>query len=430
MKKLTKNQFDQALRKGHGRALLHVEEHGIGKYLPLLEQACLTNYVYDPQIEGSRFEWLHELIVAYGKKSHFLNLIKEHLPQSTNYNDVDQLAGIAECFADHGDRELVDTLYENFEKFYVEYKDSALIGSELVHIDGFEALGFTAKIIAKHDISEKDQDIWFYKYCCMDLGKKRVDAFLSKIPECKLWHKKIKADFKEYFDHGSSISKPAPNLDEVVNWLDNAENAKRPNLLKFAKIASKADLHFLYKRMQKCTGTQSLWRHLQIFGSVPPPNLDNFLFTLAKSKIEYRIRMSAFTALAQIKSRRIRQFAFDIIKQDPKSIFDSAFELFRKNYMKGDSKFIEEALRTSKNPEDLHSVGLDLIALFDITDDKSFFNCAMWVYENTPCSFCRFSAVGTLYDWKLLPKEIQAECRFDSFDETRDLCKKRFQSRS
>lgn len=430
MKKLTKNQFDQALRKGHGRALMHVKEHGIGDYLPLLEQACLTNYVYDPQIEGGRFEWLHELIVASGTNGHFLKLINENLHKCTKYNDVDQLAGIAECFADHGDRELVETLYKNFEKFYIEFNDSALIGSELVYLDGFEALSFTAKIIAKHDISKKDQDIWFYKYCCMDLGKKRVDAFLSKILECKLWHKKIKADFNEYFDHGSSISKPAPNLDEVINWLDNSENSKRPNLLKFAKTASKADLQFLYKRMQKSTGTQSLWRHLQIFGSVPPPNLDNFLFGLAKSKIESRIRIRAFTALAQIKTKRVRQFAFDIINDDPKSIFYGALELFRKNYKQGDIEFIENSLRLSKDSWERHNVGLDLIALFGITDDKAFFNCAMWVYENTPCSFCRFSAVGTLYDWKLLPKEIQAECRFDSYDETRDLCKKRFQLRS
>jgi len=45
----------------------------------------------------------------------------------------------------------------------------------------------------------------------------------------------------------------------------------------------------------------------------------------------------------------------------------------------------------------------------------------LWVYEQTPCSFCRNGSVSDLLELGLLPPELSGECRDDCNFETREL---------
>jgi len=50
--KLEKEEFASAVRKGLGRALMHVVNFGLDGIDDLVLDACLHNYCYDTQIES------------------------------------------------------------------------------------------------------------------------------------------------------------------------------------------------------------------------------------------------------------------------------------------------------------------------------------------------------------------------------------------
>ncbi|MDX2105014.1 MAG: hypothetical protein SFY67_01300 [Candidatus Melainabacteria bacterium] len=424
MKRLSKKQFDRALRKGHGRALMHIKRYGIGEYLPLLEKACLESYVYDPQIEGGRCWWLTKLVYATGNKLHFWKLFEKNFSNYSSLSDLYQYGNMATNFITDGATSLKKSMYENFEPSFIKFQDAVPIGSNLISFDGFEALGFTARIVAKHTSFKRDDDAWFYKNACEELGKRRVDAFLEKIPECKIWHEYVKNEYISYFKLKAKAERPEPDLVSISNWIEQIDT-RRPNIAKYARNASKAELKLLFAKLKKYKDETSVWRCLKIFNYADLPVVDDFILDLVSSKNEsFKIRNSAFDALARKKSNKIRTFAINLINSDRSSICYGAIGLFNKNYRKPDSEFLFAKLFVPENESHLHNIGFDLIALFDQVKDLNLTDCAIWVYENTPCTFCRSSIVRKLIEWKNIPTEIIEEGLYDSFDETRDICKK------
>ena len=79
---LTLEKFQDALRKGLGRALMHVKTYGTENVRDEILQACLHNFIYDPQCEKSRANWLIEII---------------NLAPDKEYYYYRQLAGRGDC---------------------------------------------------------------------------------------------------------------------------------------------------------------------------------------------------------------------------------------------------------------------------------------------------------------------------------------------
>ena len=50
-------------------------------------------------------------------------------------------------------------------------------------------------------------------------------------------------------------------------------------------------------------------------------------------------------------------------------------------------------------------------------------NCAFWIYENTPCAYCRESILDILLDFKQVTLKILEECLYDSSTDIRALAK-------
>ena len=64
MTPLSPDQFRDALRKGLGRALLHVREFGCNGLENAILEACEHSLDLDPQSEGTRGEWLYEILMV------------------------------------------------------------------------------------------------------------------------------------------------------------------------------------------------------------------------------------------------------------------------------------------------------------------------------------------------------------------------------
>ena len=84
---LSPDAFEDALRKGLGRASLHVREHGAAGLESRLLDACRTNWVFDAQCEGTRGEWLWEIVTAARLRAEVRAIVIEGLSREPGADD-------------------------------------------------------------------------------------------------------------------------------------------------------------------------------------------------------------------------------------------------------------------------------------------------------------------------------------------------------
>lgn len=431
MKKLTKRQFDQALRKGHGRALMHVREYGIGDYREILAKHCQIDYQYWGFFSGNRPKWLARIVDASGELQYFWRQIEEQIPKCSDESNLNQMAFLAHWFINAGAIHLKPLLYENYERAYVEFKDCSTIGDALVLADKLMGLEFIFRIISKYQPEDTTHEYYLFSEACYRFGMNEVIESLKNASESSPWLtefiKEASANFagsKEKTSIGKKYAPPA-NLIDTLNYINGTSKLKTGSPWKFRKIATDQELQVIYRKMKTFTNKEHLWRALLIFADRPLPRLDKFIFDLAESKKERKgMRVRAFNALSNSTSSKIRSFAKRIIKEDPNSVAYGAIALFKKNYRKGDNKLIFSCLKRFPEPEKIDWTVSSLVELFRETKDKELFDCAIWAYENAPCGACRHSLVEILEEWNLLPCEILEEGKYDCNEMIRVFCKK------
>jgi hypothetical protein len=91
MRPLTRDEIRAALRKGRGRIVLHLREHGAAALQDELLEACLHSLVYDAQCESTRADWLMSLIDLTGHAAFYRDRVLDALPGATEFWDVAQL---------------------------------------------------------------------------------------------------------------------------------------------------------------------------------------------------------------------------------------------------------------------------------------------------------------------------------------------------
>ena len=138
MRTLSRNEFVDALQKGKGRVVQHLQSCGAVDLQAEVLHACLNNLAYDVQCEDCRADWLISLIDLCGDEAFFSKRIVESLSCATEYWDVSQLFSLAERFARRGNKEARAAIIEKFEK--QEFNESCLGGSQLVALDGINGL--------------------------------------------------------------------------------------------------------------------------------------------------------------------------------------------------------------------------------------------------------------------------------------------------
>ena len=90
-RKLSKEEFFTALKRGHGRAFLHAKNFGLAGVADLVLEACLKNPVYDRQCESSRAAWLYSLFAGTKEYPRLASAILSALQEETAEGDMEHL---------------------------------------------------------------------------------------------------------------------------------------------------------------------------------------------------------------------------------------------------------------------------------------------------------------------------------------------------
>jgi hypothetical protein len=149
-------QFAEWLFRGLGRPYLHLQDHDSTPYHEPLLHACLYNPVYDRQCEGTRAEYLFNLIALTRSPSPFHTHIIDAFATPDEDMDFEQLFDFALIFAQAGNASARQLMYEQFSAYAGDGNDFG--ATQLIDLDGIEGFRFVASRLGQ--VARDDPDFW------------------------------------------------------------------------------------------------------------------------------------------------------------------------------------------------------------------------------------------------------------------------------
>lgn len=116
-KSILKFQFKSAIKRGTGRAQLILQAHPKLNVSKAIIKAALHNHSYDNQAEGSRADYVFELIQLSKHQTKIRRAVLKALArEKKDYWALDQLFELAALYAKRGDEAARKAMYKRFYK--------------------------------------------------------------------------------------------------------------------------------------------------------------------------------------------------------------------------------------------------------------------------------------------------------------------------
>lgn len=413
------NKFKNSLKRGTGEAILILKENPELDFSDLIINASIKNFAYDPQIEGSREDYLFELIQLSPKKNKIIDILLKNLSDFRNEDwGIFQLFKIAKLFAKNGDIKARNTIYQRYKK-NLEADFCNIDTYVLIDLDGFEGFKFIAEIqgmiLNKYNVNDYSGDYIFYyaKDLFPDIDfedklkkeaekNKYIKLFLNEIEKYRKNNKPYKRKKYTY----NSVKKLIEENKIIPMFIGN--NLKHKELIKIA-------FDLKEERDEK-----NIIKYLRIFSQVKYPlevkNLYNFLEHDNKEIIS-----SIIECLKYFNDLKIRNFALN--KLNDKNFDEDYLELLIENFTEDDSKLITKLLKSIRNKDKFHSLGLSVLDIYKKNKTNTCIEALKVIYNKGQCGFCRLHAIEIMIENKVLPEYIKQEGIFDSNIEIRELIK-------
>ncbi|GAB4528107.1 MAG: hypothetical protein Tsb0014_09250 [Pleurocapsa sp.] len=412
--------FTDILQKGLGRAFDYIAQHKHNKekIRQDLLSACLHNVAYDPQCESTRAEWLFELINLTNDIEFYRKNIFQALPIAQEFWDINQLYDLVSIWAKQGCLEAKKIIYQTFKQ--QEFNESWLGGEHIIAIEGIQGLLAVAEIVGARLI--EDNELWEDDYLITqasaifdkNLVIESIEKEAVNNSKVKAYLDSVKTYQENTLKQKEDRKKSKNNTIDINTIIEKIEQKKYRGyvLSRFGRDATKQEIDRVFEKLLSETRKEQLIRYLHVFRYRKLPKLDIRLFDLAKSDDE-EIQLPAIAALAVNKDDSLHNLAINLIKQQPKSINNRVLKLLINNYQSDDFKIIESILNKSHDIDLRHEIGMDLIDIIDKQKTAELINCSLWVYENTPCSYCRQEILKILIESKQVSQNILEECLHD-----------------
>lgn len=412
---LSRDEFADALRKGKGRAVQHVRAHGDAGVEDLLLEACIHCQSHDPQSEGYRSGWLMEMLGMLPDPRPFYETILGSFLDSTDARDVEQMAGIIVTLAEQGSLKARSALYEKFDR--QEFNEDWMLSLRLINLDGIEGLLHVARVLGRRLAT--DSDFWLGGYlqhvADEQFGMAAVDEVLLKAavdsPDVRRFHHDLREP-----RHEESTQDAPYALDTYLS--DLVESGRRARLLasRFARCGSESDHRELFELIERELDASRLASMLRVFAArIDPPRGVDGVLRFARHE-DAAVRKVAIDVLKRFTDHRLGDLAVELL--DAGNL--EAIDLLANNPRPGQFARIYDLLPASPDEERDHRLGMDLTILCSQHRLPEALDCLVWVYERTPCSYCRGNAVGELVEMGKLPSAIREECLDDSYSGSRE----------
>ncbi|MDK2126618.1 hypothetical protein [Parachitinimonas caeni] len=428
---LSRSEFAQALAYGQGRAMRHVKEHGMVDVLDLVRDACLHCKSHDPQCEGSRADWLMELIAGEPEFAELAQAILTQLPEAIeadwDSHDSGQLLDLGLSLYCAGVREAEGGLRFAAHRILSEWNGAWHCGTVLVTLDGLQGIERLARLCGaalradpsnrQPTINNLTDDPDLLQQAMPHLQKMAltdpdIAAYLyANIP--------LVADSTPSATQREDIS-----LDTVLANAGNKASESRFQFSRFGRRSTPEQRQVLFTAFNQSVDPEFDLDLLKIFSGVAPPTLSPKLKAMLDLENEV-LRHAAIRAAGHLQRRELAIWALEALKEW--RFGDETVEvlaLFEHNLIQEDVAPMMEFL--CKHPLSEHAAHSAVMHILSIVGERSavgLIPLLEWAYVTTPCSLCRQHIVEWLVDEDHLNIEIIHECLFDCQEETRKLAR-------
>jgi len=413
-----KQKFKSSIRRGTGEAYLLLRDNPGIDFSKEITAACVKNYAYDGQCEQSRAPYLYELAALAGK----VEEIKPAILAAIELRHEDtwtrsQLFQLSKLYAENGDTNAREAIYNNFYKYPVTRND--WVGyAEIIDLDGLDGLKFIASKVGR--ALYEDSDDWH------DDGE---ISYLERVnPEIDAWLELDKAAeydpfIKIYLDRiretlGSRTAGPKLKVvrKDAVEETLSISRARAAH-----RKWTKSDLKKIAQRLiteKQCTNREKL---LSVFRRNKYPFDSEIILQIAQ-KARGKEQRIAFDALANLKSPEIRTFAI-------KGLTDSAQPqkftiILKSNYKKGDGRLLTAIINNTRNEGLIELLLINLIEVYTASSVKECTAPLEALYNKSKCALHRYDIVKLLIENDVLSSKIKDELPFDCSKNVRELASK------
>lgn len=413
-------EFRRLLLLGLGRAVLYAREHDVSAFRELILDACINCYAIDPQIEGTRADFMLDLVDGLPDSEFYLDEVLKSLPNCGDDWSAKQKFRFAARLAKGGNERAKRIMYESFSPG-PNMGDGIAI--EFMNLDGMDGWLFAVEklgMLLSGNPAHADLG-WLMSNATEYLGEQTVYARLRE--EAK------QNPFVQVYLSAVEPSNAKYNQPLFSDWLKSASYEqlktklpmKWPVSLGFwGKRASEEDFVQAAFGLKNATDSEMQRSHLAIFWRRPFPLDHNILLQFAGSSNE-KIQWAALKALSQITDLAVRTLAIELVQTKSKWR-GLAIELLELNFQPGDHEIVLDWFETEDELETLHTESRTLLAFWSANPSEEFHNrMLLSLYEKCPCSFCRESAVSKLLERNALPEHLRKECAWDANDDIREL---------
>jgi hypothetical protein len=417
---MDESEFRRSLHFGLGRAILYAREHDVRAFGPLILDACLNCYAIDPQCEGTRADFMLDLVNILPDREFYWDEVLNSLPNSGDDWHAKQRFRFASRLADNGDQRAKRLMYESFMP---GPRSGDGIAIEFLKLDGMVGFLFAVERLGKLLLAKPNGvDLgWLMSVATEDLGEQAVWDNLRD--------EAARNPLVQAFLSAIEASDARVHRVTDTNWITSATYDQlktklpikvRMYLRRWGERATDDDLLQAAHALRASTDVDLQLSHLAIFWKRRFPLDYGILFELARSSNE-RIQWAALKALAQVTDPAIRSLAFELVRTGAEHRA-LATDLLSQNFQPGDHDIVVNWFETEEDIETLHREGQSLVNFWkNHPSDGLYTRMLCSLYEKGPCSFCRERAVASLLERGALPENVRAECEWDANSEIREL---------
>jgi hypothetical protein len=432
------NEFKHILDIGLGRAILALQQMDAAPYQVIILNACLHHTAFDAQI-NTRAEYMFDVVKATGNEAYYrdriLEAVKHHQSDpDAEYEDYDvpHTFDLARLFAADGDSLARQTIYDVFLSGLSKDTSNLTGAATIVKLDGIEGLVFVGTKLgelALADTTFEDDDQLLHlaeENSDKETVAKALEQAIATNPQLAAYISIVRKYEAEHEANRKNRKRQHPSTVSYEALKQHIENPRDGLYISghtWGEYASPEDLTQAAIDLQKQTDPKKLVKYIQIFHAAPFPLDPNILFIRAQHADE-RVAVNAISALENMSHPAVRSFALKSIEQG--FFVGHAVGLLTNNFQDGDWQLIEDIAKRDLEEENYHILGISVRDVFERHPEPSSAQTLLYLYENGPCSMCRYGIVKCLYQINAVPEWMAQECRYDADTYLRDMARKNF----
>ncbi|MGO8733931.1 MAG: hypothetical protein ACLQVM_14235 [Terriglobia bacterium] len=393
-----------------------------GPFAEVILDACLHSKARDAQVEGSRAQYMFDIVQRTANPSFYIRKVLDALSDEADEWDALQRFGMARLLAQDGNNHARQAMTEAFERQIGSPIQDAF-AEEFIALDGIPGLLFAAGRIGRG--LRADSSRW------------EDDSLLAAAEELfgqeAVWNSitergKTDADVLTYVDAVKAnrllrqqhrIKGPSSFSFEQIRSMI-ASRRIEVSLPEWGKIANPAELELAASDLIIEVDSARLLSYLLIFRKRAFPLGCDHLLQLAGMP-DVPVARHALIVLENVQDDKVRRHALRLIEErSPHRGY--AIGLLRNNFRQGDSELVKAWCDDEGDPEILNSFDRGLREFFSVhPNDSAESQILTNFYDREPCSHCRWFIVKRLLELKKLSEDLRAESIYDSDLGTRAL---------